>query len=116
MSDRVGNFVVGQCGGHGFGSGIEAVKDKVEYQVVCQNDRCVRKMPMTGDFSSAQFRAETHARDNRDHPTLLKTIETYRDGHQHEIFASPSEAVESANATGYTPTPQERKDAKRRRR
>ena len=110
-------FVDGQCTGHGFGSGIESVKDLVKYEVLCQNPRCVQKIEPTDNFDNAQFRAQWHARQNKDHPTMIRTTETYRDGHKHVFLANSDEATKSVGEpTGYVASKKEQNDARKGRR
>jgi hypothetical protein len=99
--NRIGEFVVGKCTGHDFGSGYEAVKDYVNYDIVCNNPRCWQKFKPAEDMKTARFRAQFHSRENKNHPTLVKMTEVYRDGHQHETFTDPYDTEESPNALQY---------------
>lgn len=106
-------FDSGKCDGsaHLLGSGPAGIKDLVNYEIVCSNPRCDYKTS-TDDFKTAKFRAESHAWKRKDHPALVKTIETYRDGHTHEFIASPDMAMESKGATGYKATKAEQRRAR----
>jgi hypothetical protein len=107
-------FDTGKCDGssHGFGTGIAGIKDLVHYEVSCSNPNCGEILKPTTDFKTARFRAESHAWKRKDHPALVKTVETYRDGHKHEFFASPDMAIESKGATGYKASKAEQRKAR----